>query len=886
MIVQHSYLPNPIIALLSVLPSAKPTFVRAAFIVLILSISALAQTLTKAPTIVKSVEPIFPVSQLDAGIGGTVVMDIDIGIDGKVINAVVTKSLGADFDEAALTAVKQLEFTPAEVDGQAAPVRIQFSSEFTLRAVETPMEIADSGIPIVNLKGTLKTAGTREPVVGALVTVNGVESISTDLGQFEFTDLPVGAVELSVNAAGYETLKQSENIAAKEKTVVTYYLTKNGGFETVVRDVKERREVAQVKLSSSEIRMIPGTNNDAFKVVQNLPGVARSPFGGGALVVRGSKAWDSRIYIDEIQIPQLFHFAGLTSTFNSTLIDKIAFQPGNFSSDFGRSIGGLIQGEVKELSKTGFHGYADVNVFDISARVETPVTNEWSVTAAARFGLAQYVLPFAIKTFAPSISGSVGFTLAPQYWDYQVRAERKLANSKNRMFIGIFGASDAWAFVQPNPFLDNDFEGNSASAGNSQLYNRVVFGLDQRLSDKLSSVTRASIGFDLNSQSGTVKEIFFNTQLIPIQVRQRFKYEIPQAHVSLGFGFDGLLTFSSFEAQRPPVFKANQLPDPYITRRLTSETERTTYIEPGLFVDATWTPIQRLQVRGGLRVDTELGVMKKVWVNPRLGARFEVLENFALKAGVGMYQQPPDYRQGQLSSVFGNPALEAEGAWHFMAGAETKLFNLIELDGQAYYKALFNQARQVLANGGADISIPGAETRFSSTGYGRSYGMEVLARVRPTKYFLGWIAYSLSRFERDYYGDVKYAPGPLDQPHNLIAVASFSLPYNFNVGARFRYASGPLVTPFISSIFDANGNYYVPLPALPWSKRLPDFTQLDVRIDKRFVFDAFSLVAYLDIQNVTNAQNPEGLIYNFNYTKSSFITSIPILPTLGLRGEW
>ena len=78
----------------------------------------------------------------------------------------------------------------------------------------------------------------------------------------------------------------------------------------------------------------------------------------------------------------------------------------------------------------------------------------------------------------------------------------------------------------------------------------------------------------------------------------------------------------------------------------------------------------------------------------------------------------------------------------------------------------------------------------------------------------------------------------------------------------------------------------MPIPALPWSRRLPDFVQLDVRIDKKFVFENWSLVAYLDVQNATNQQNPEALFYNFNYSESAFVYSIPILPTLGLRGEW
>lgn len=123
----------------------------------------------------------------------------------------------------------------------------------------------------------------------------------------------------------------------------------------------------------------------------------------------------------------------------------------------------------------------------------------------------------------------------------------------------------------------------------------------------------------------------------------------------------------------------------------------------------------------------------------RLSVRYSPLDFLTFKAGAAMYQQPPDYRTGQLSPVFGNPGLKPEGAWHFTAGSELRLFKFVELDVQGYYKHLFDEARLSLASGGSDISIPGAETRYTSDGKGRAYGGEVLVRVRPTKFFQGWV---------------------------------------------------------------------------------------------------------------------------------------------------
>ena len=63
-----------------------------------------AGVLTKAPTLVRQVEARYPPSLADAGVSGTVVMELDLGADGKVLDVRVSSSAGADFDQAALEA--------------------------------------------------------------------------------------------------------------------------------------------------------------------------------------------------------------------------------------------------------------------------------------------------------------------------------------------------------------------------------------------------------------------------------------------------------------------------------------------------------------------------------------------------------------------------------------------------------------------------------------------------------------------------------------------------------------------------------------------------------------------------------------------------------------
>ena len=69
------------------------------------------------------------------------------------------------------------------------------------------------------------------------------------------------------------------------------------------------------------------------------------------------------------------------------------------------------------------------------------------------------------------------------------------------------------------------------------------------------------------------------------------------------------------------------------------------------------------------------------------------------------------------------------------------------------------------------------------------------------------------------------------------------------------------------------------------SRRLPAFHQLDLRIAKRWRFTGWSLELYLDVQNVYNQGNVEAYQYSYDLRERTEITGLPILPSIGLRGE-
>ena len=64
--------------------------------------------------------------------------------------------------------------------------------------------------------------------------------------------------------------------------------------------------------------------------------------------------------------------------------------------------------------------------------------------------------------------------------------------------------------------------------------------------------------------------------------------------------------------------------------------------------------------------------------------------------------------------------------------------------------------------------------------------------------------------------------------------------------------------------------------------RIPVFLQLDVRASQTFKVGDTELSAYLEVQNVTNRDNTEELVYSPDFSQRDNIQSLPILPVAGL----
>jgi outer membrane receptor protein involved in Fe transport len=240
---------------------------------------------------------------------------------------------------------------------------------------------------------------------------------------------------------------------------------------------------------------------------------------------------------------------------------------------------------------------------------------------------------------------------------------------------------------------------------------------------------------------------------------------------------------------------------------------------------------------------------------------------------VGLFAQPPQFQES--NAELGNPDLEPSTTVHTGVGAEYQPIDDLFLSTDFFYKYLWDVVV------GSEF---GSAPFFTNDGEGRIYGMELMARVDPRGRFFGYLSYTLSKSERSVRGG-PWQPFDFDQPHILTISGVYRLGRGWEAGATFRLVSGNPSTPVVGSSYNDDAGQYSPVFGKLNSVRNPTFNRLDIRIEKLWRFKAWRLALYLDMQNIYNATNQEGLVYDSEYRESAPIRGLPILPNLGIRGE-
>ncbi len=854
--------------------------------------------LTKMPRLVKFVEAEYPPDKKSAGIAASVVLTIEIGATGKVTNVSVASGAGPDFDAAAVAAAMSFEFEPAEVDDKPAPAKITYRYDFVV--TDTKPEAPPAGV----LEGELRAAESDAPVVGAKVIarsegVRETRNATTDAsGRFTLTDLPAGSYDVVVEAPDGTTSRFTELVTSGKKTITRYDLalrstapeprpTAPDAIEEVeIRGrPRARRETVDYSVRAEQARKVAGTQGDVLKVVQNLPGISRPPVASGQIVVWGSAPKDTRIYVDGVDLPALYHGSGLRGTINSDLVASIDLVPGAFGAEYGRGLGGLVRVETRALPR-GTHGYVGADTLDGSAFVSTEVTDRIRIGTAFRYGWLDRVLAV---TSAPDVGD---FFPIPRYRDAQLKATFDLRKRESIDTVFLVSSDELDRTVpSPDPAKRRV---ESTRSGFWRAYARYTNVAD----NGDTTIVTPFVGHDTSSLVQRYGET--PTRLDIDAARYGLRASLRSAvfsRVTLVTGMDALGTASDVTREGsltlPPregdVAVFGQPPgDEYAVDRWKTHILD---VGPHAYADVKLGPVT---VTPGVRFDAFLiegskklppaasvppiGFSRLVTaIAPRASARWDVTRRFALTAAYGNYHQPPEPEE--LSAVFGTPDLGLSRSTHVTVGESLRVTESLVLDVVAFDKRM----RDLVVR--SRLSNPIRARALTQNGEGHSYGVQFLLRQELWKGFFGWASYAISKSERRFEDEDRWRPFDFDQPHVISLVASQEIG-RWSVGARFRYASGNPRTPVIGSVYDARSDRFDPVFGSQSSIRVPDFWQLDLRVDRSVPLGrGVRALVFADLQNVTNRKNAEEIAYSADFRRRGIITGLPFIAVVGGRLE-
>jgi TonB family protein len=641
-----------------------------------------------------------------------------------------------------------------------------------------------------------------------------------------------------------------------------------GETNLTVRGAPPLREPTRHSLDLEEVRKVPGTGGDVLRAVETMPGVARPAWGEGLLIVRGAAPDDSLVFVDGTPIPYAYHLGDGASVIPGDVLERLDFYPGNFGPQFGRGMGGVIDVGLRSPRRDRFHGLAQVDIIDGRLMMETPLGENTGILIAARRSWVDAWIGGVLESTGTDVQA------APVYWDGQAIIEHDFSR-RTRGRISFFGADDRFKLLIKSP--DAADPSVSGTLGGYSRFLRTQARLETELSDTATWINTLSYGItDSSFQFGTG---FFDWTAHDIAGRSDFRAKMTE-HVTFLGGLDAQWSENIIDARFRPYPEDGAAEGPYFARPARSVEATATLMRPGAYAGLEIAPVPTVKLLPSIRSDYAHEA-EDLTFDPRFSARWDIVSSprrTTLKSGIGLYSQPPKLEHTADAVV--SEVVKSSQAIHTSLGIEQELADGLEVSVEGFYKKL----NDLIVARADESQLIGA--RFENSGSGRIYGAETLLRYKSARSWLsGFVAYTLSRSERRDSADAAFTTFEWDQTHILSMVGSADLGRGWTLGARFRFVTGTPFTPNAGSVLDLDAGAYAPIAAAQYSERMPDFHQLDLRIEKEWDFEAWKLAAYLEARNAYNHQSVEGVSYNYDYSERKDVEGLPILPVIGIRGE-
>jgi len=734
------------------------------------------------------------------------------------------------------------------------------------------------------LYGKIFDHSTNQPIPFASVTLLGTgRGTESDIsGNFRISNLPPQAYQLKVSAIGYAPeIKTDITINTAKPTGIDFAL-KESVLElegvTITSDyfMKNPFETNSVtSFNYEEIRRSPGGFEDVVRALSVLPGVAQADAGRNDLIVRGGAPSENLYLLDGIPIPNINHFGtqgatgGPLSFINLDFVKETTFSTGGFPVLYGDKLSSVLQINLREGRKDKLGGKATISASQFGVNLEGPLSSKSSFLFSAR------------RSYLDFIFKAAGFGFVPEYYDVLSKYDLDIDPKSSLSFLFVSAFDNVKYF---NDTQDKRYE-NSTVLGSDQIQYATAMQYKRLFDDGFFtlSFSRNFVDYNTSQKDSLLTPIFLNTSREAENVLKLDLIYKTSKLTELNIGAEAKLI----------KFNANIFFPPFLTTfgetlPINSVDVAKNYYKYGAYLNYNVMFLQRFTANAGVRLDYFDAINTKYYGSPRLSLSYMLSPITNINFSTGIYHQFPSYIW--LSGDPANKNLKAIQVNQFVFGFDHRIQDDLLFKNEFYYKDYSNYPTSLvrpyltLANTGAGFA--GSEDNFSafgleplvSAGKGFSRGIEVSIQKKSSDiphYGILSITYNESKFiALD--GVERY--GSFDQRWIFNLSGGFIFSNSLESSFKFRYATGKPSTPFNADGTQSVANYN--------SSRLDPLHSLDLRVDKRWFFERYTLITYLDLQNIYNNKNGGYPRWDQREKKVVKNQSIGILPTIGISLEF
>jgi len=752
------------------------------------------------------------------------------------------------------------------------------------------------------INGTVIDERTKEPLIGANVIVLDTQfGAATDMkGNYFIKKVPVGTYRLKFTYIGYESTLITDVVVKSAKPVfVNAELTPSILEGEAIRVTagyfveEEKIQTSTIGLSREEIRRFPGGFEDVVRTVSTLPGVSINTSGGrNDLLVRGGGPSENLYIINNIEVPNINHFgsqgnsSGSLSFVNLDFVQDVTFSTGGFSAQYGDKMSSVLSLTMADKIPDQFESKVTISATQYGLNFEKPFSDKGNLIFSAR------------QSYLDLIFKRAGLPFVPIYTDFNIIFNYELSPRDKLLFLGLSAINRV---DRDQSSLENRIT-NAGLLSNDQY--QGISGLNYRrlLNHGYLDITLSSNLFRYRfKQIDENEDEYFNSQA------DEWEYSAKLQHywvISKALGLRSGISSKTVLNENTTVFadtiydrSGNRIPVAGLGLRPLT-TINASGQKSAAFMELDWLIHPRLNVNAGLRADYYSFINRSFYLAPRLSTKYKIHPKHSLRLSGGIYYQSPSYvwvvnpENKRLKALQNRMGVLG---WDFLARNDLR-FSL-----EGFYKKYFDLPTGVLP-GRTDYIVltntgtgfGGREDDFQSFGYytlssegtANAYGLEFLVQKKFSQIPLyGLISLSYGKSEVTAANGRTY-PGQYDQRFILNVSGGYIFNSKWEVAAKFRYFTGvpytPIYRPFENPL---NPGSIQNLPDEYLSARLNAAHHLDIRVDRTFNFKSFTMIVYLDIQNIYNFAIPIRPSYDFWENEITTTNSIGILPSLGISLE-